>query len=55
MYTYRGEVVAKANEKEDIVYGDVDLEFLENVRKQIPVTHQRRLDLYTMSSQIPPH
>ncbi|KAL5500281.1 hypothetical protein EMCRGX_G011813 [Ephydatia muelleri] len=48
-----GEVVAKASEKEDIVYGDVDLELLENVRKQIPVTHQRRLDLYTLSSQIP--
>ena len=51
-HLYRGEVVVKAGEKEDIAYGDVDLEFLESVRKQIPVTQQRRLDLYSLSSQI---
>ena len=50
--SYRGEVVAKASEKEEIVYGEVDLEFLESVRRQIPVTQQRRQDLYTLSSQI---
>jgi len=41
-----GEVIAKASEKEDIIYADVDLEFLEGVRNQIPIGFQKRNDLY---------
>jgi len=41
-----GEVIAKANEKEDIIFADIDLEFLEGVRNQIPIGFQKRNDLY---------
>ena len=32
-----------------MVYGEVDLEFLGGVRDQIPVTKQRRHDVYSLS------
>jgi len=41
-----GEVIAKASEKEDIIFADIDMEFLEGVRKQIPIGFQKRNDLY---------
>jgi len=41
-----GEVLAKATEKEEIIFADIDLEFLEGVRKQIPIGFQKRNDLY---------
>lgn len=43
-----GEVIAKADEKETIVYSEIDIDFLEEVRDQIPVTKQRRNDVYTL-------
>jgi len=41
-----GEVISKASEKEDIIVADIDLEFLEGVRKQIPIGFQKRNDMY---------
>lgn len=44
-----GKVVAKADEKESITYADVDLEFLAQVRTQVPIGTQRREDIYLLS------
>lgn len=41
-----GKVVASTDAGEDIVFGDVDLEHLESVRNQIPITKQKRNDIY---------
>jgi len=41
-----GTVVAKAEEKEGIVYADIDLEKLKTVRDQVPITKQRRDEMY---------
>lgn len=41
-----GKVVAATEAGEDIVFGDVDLEHLESVRNQIPITKQKRNDIY---------
>ncbi|KAJ3067612.1 hypothetical protein HDU98_009189 [Podochytrium sp. JEL0797] len=41
-----GAVVAKADEKEGIVYTDLDPAFMESSRQGIPVTKQRRFDVY---------
>ncbi|KAM9384704.1 omega-amidase NIT2 [Pholidichthys leucotaenia] len=45
-----GEVVSKAGPEEVIIYADIDLQFLSNIRQQIPITSQRRDDLYTVTS-----
>lgn len=44
---YRGEVVGKAEEKEGIVYGEVDLDYVEQVRANVPISTQRQLQVYT--------
>ena len=41
-----GEIVAKTEEAEDIIYADIDLGRLQEVRQQVPITMQRRHDLY---------
>ena len=41
-----GEVISKASEKEEIIFADIDLEYLEGVRKQVPIGFQKRNDLY---------
>jgi len=41
-----GEVIGKADEKQQIIYADIDLDVLKTVRQQIPVTVQRRTELY---------
>ncbi|XP_003973949.2 omega-amidase NIT2 [Takifugu rubripes] len=45
-----GEVVSKAGPEEAIIYADIDLQYLAEIRKQIPITTQRRHDLYTVMS-----
>uniref|UniRef100_W5MXF2 omega-amidase n=1 Tax=Lepisosteus oculatus TaxID=7918 RepID=W5MXF2_LEPOC len=45
-----GEVVAKAGADETIVYADIDLQYLAEVRQQIPIHAQRRHDLYKVSA-----
>ena len=43
-----GTVVASAAEAEEIVYADIDLNHVEAIRSQIPVTFQRRNDVYEL-------
>ncbi|XP_038127675.1 omega-amidase NIT2 [Cyprinodon tularosa] len=45
-----GEVVAKAGPEETIIYADIDLQYLADIRQQIPITSQRRDDLYAVTS-----
>ncbi len=41
-----GEFLAKADEKECIIYGDIDLEYVDSVREQLPLLKHRREELY---------
>ncbi|TFK26375.1 carbon-nitrogen hydrolase [Coprinopsis marcescibilis] len=41
-----GEVIAEADENERIIYAGIDANILEETRKGIPVTTQRRFDVY---------
>ncbi|XP_078661365.1 omega-amidase NIT2-like [Branchiostoma floridae x Branchiostoma belcheri] len=43
-----GEVVAKAGHEEEIVYSDVDLSYVDEVRSSIPTSNQRRADIYNL-------
>lgn len=45
-----GKVVTSAGAEEELVIGEVDLEHLEAVRNQIPITKQKRDDLYDVVS-----
>ncbi|XP_014664519.1 PREDICTED: omega-amidase NIT2-like [Priapulus caudatus] len=47
-----GALMGEAKEKEEIVYADIDLNYLDEVRDAIPVTKQRREDVYTMSKAL---
>ncbi|MCQ4637087.1 carbon-nitrogen hydrolase family protein [Anaerovorax odorimutans] len=41
-----GEFLAKADEKETIVYGDIDLDYVEAIRQQLPLLKHRREEIY---------
>lgn len=41
-----GTVIAKAGHEEEIVYAEIDTSYLDEVRQQIPITKQKRNDLY---------
>ena len=43
----RGEVVGRLEEEEGVVYSNIDLDFLESIRRQIPISEQRRHDVYS--------
>ncbi|GCB67240.1 hypothetical protein scyTo_0012118, partial [Scyliorhinus torazame] len=45
-----GEVVAKAGSEETIIYADIDLKYLSDIRQQIPVLKQKRQDLYSVQA-----
>lgn len=45
-----GSVVSKTEEKEGVVYADIDLEKLKTIRDQIPITKQRRSEMYKVVS-----
>ncbi|KAJ7993575.1 hypothetical protein DPEC_G00273820 [Dallia pectoralis] len=45
-----GEVLSKAGSEEAVIYADIDLEYLTDVRQQIPINAQRRTDLYTVNA-----
>ena len=51
-YYFRGEVVANAEEDETIAYGDVDLDYLDQVRSSIPISKQKRLQLYKPATPV---
>jgi omega-amidase len=41
-----GVVVSKAGEGQDIIYADIDPQVVHTARQAIPVTFQRRFDVY---------
>lgn len=41
-----GEFIAHTDESEGIVYGDIDLEYVESIREQLPLLKHRREELY---------
>lgn len=41
-----GNVLAKAGHQEEIIYADIDMKKCDEVREQIPIFRQRRLDIY---------
>lgn len=41
-----GKFIAHADEKECIVYGDVDIDHVESIRQQLPLLKHRREELY---------
>ncbi|XP_043985657.1 omega-amidase NIT2 [Gambusia affinis] len=45
-----GEVIAKAGPEESIIYADIDLQYLADIRQQIPIGSQRRDDLYAVTA-----
>ncbi|XP_023656809.1 omega-amidase NIT2 isoform X2 [Paramormyrops kingsleyae] len=45
-----GEVITKAGVEETVVYADIDLQYLAEVRQQIPISTQRRGDLYSVNA-----
>eukprot|EP00171_Calliarthron_tuberculosum_P004560 IDg4560t1 len=45
-----GTIIATTDEKPGIVYADIDLAKVDEVRTAIPISSQRRLDLYELSS-----
>eukprot|EP01126_Amoeba_proteus_P062276 TRINITY_DN843_c0_g1_i8.p1 TRINITY_DN843_c0_g1~~TRINITY_DN843_c0_g1_i8.p1 ORF type:complete len:155 (-),score=19.72 TRINITY_DN843_c0_g1_i8:183-647(-) len=42
-----GEVIATTDESPSIVYADIDVSFVDEVRQSIPVLKQKRIDLYS--------
>ena len=43
-----GKIIAQGNEKEDIIYGEVDLDHIKKIRNQLPLLKHRRSDLYEL-------
>ncbi len=41
-----GKFTAHCDEKEGIIYGDIDLEYVDSVREQLPLLKHRREELY---------
>lgn len=41
-----GRIIAQAGEHEEVIFADIDLDYVDEVRQQIPVQHQKRNDLY---------
>ena len=52
MYTARGEVVTTTGGEEVILYSDVDLDLLDSIREQIPISKQKRHDVYQVVESI---
>ncbi|XP_048350429.1 omega-amidase NIT2 [Sphaerodactylus townsendi] len=46
-----GEVIAKAGTEETVIYADIDLKKLAEIRQQIPIFSQKRSDLYTVQAK----
>ncbi len=39
--------MASTEEKENIVYGEVDLDYVAEVRRNIPISTQKRVQVYS--------
>ncbi|QZY56107.1 carbon-nitrogen hydrolase family protein [Crassaminicella profunda] len=46
-----GKIVSQADEKECILYGEVDFEKIEKIRSELPLLKHRRTDLYELSKK----
>ncbi|CAD5121352.1 DgyrCDS9875 [Dimorphilus gyrociliatus] len=46
-----GEVKAVAGADETIIYGDIDLDYINQIRNQIPISKQRRHDIYEVKEK----
>ncbi|MCL4128345.1 UNVERIFIED_CONTAM: hypothetical protein GTU68_030824 [Idotea baltica] len=46
-----GKVIGTTEDKEDIVYSEIDLSYLEQVRTMIPLRDQRRKDMYEITER----
>jgi len=44
-----GELLCMAGEGEEIIYADVDLDYLEEYRAQLPTTKLMRPDVYRLA------
>jgi len=44
-----GTVLQKCELNEEIIYGDIDIEHLNTIRKQLPYLSQQRKDIYTLT------
>ena len=44
--------MTSAEEEETIIYGDVDLDYLDQVRSSIPILEQKRLELYNSATAV---
>ncbi|XP_078512237.1 omega-amidase NIT2-A isoform X2 [Lissotriton helveticus] len=47
----RGEVLSKAGTDETVTYTEIDLQYLKDVRQQIPIHFQKRADLYSVEAK----
>lgn len=41
-----GEIIAEAGEKEEIIYGEIDLDEIKKIREELPLLKNKREDLY---------
>lgn len=41
-----GDIISEGDEKEIIIYGDIDLSRIKKIRNQLPLLKHRRIDLY---------
>ncbi|KAJ1117269.1 hypothetical protein NDU88_005469 [Pleurodeles waltl] len=46
-----GDVLSKAGPDETVTYTDIDLQYLTDVRQQIPIHFQKRADLYSVEAK----
>lgn len=43
-----GDILARADEKEEIIYAGIDLEYVAKVRRELPLLEHRRADIYNL-------
>lgn len=46
-----GDVIAQCQHQEEVLYAEIDLGYLEDVRSQIPITLQQRPDIYSVEEK----
>jgi len=49
----RGKILSEASEGEEIIYSDIEPEVMKDTRGGIPVTVQRRFDVYSDVRKLP--
>lgn len=45
-----GQIIARADEKEVILYGDIDLKQIDKIREALPLLKHRRTDIYQLET-----